>query len=203
MDAIVTVAARSPAAAALGRDRRRVARARPHGRLGARQSGALRFRRRHPSGQPLAHGDQRARRACRASTICRTASMPRCWWCRSRAVLDAIAACGRRGVGAAIVFASGLCGDRRSRPRRAGEARRGRARRPVSRCSGRTASAFPASRSARRSPSSSMSSARRASARRSSASWRRAARSRPSCAWRSSPRASASRMSSRPATRRT
>ena len=75
------------------------------------------------------------------------------------AVLDAIAACGRRGVGAAIVFASGFAevGDagraeqESSPPRRAPR---------TSRCSGRTASACAASRSAPRSPSSSMSSAR-------------------------------------------
>ena len=115
-------------AAALGRDRRRIAGARAHGRHGARQPGALPLRGRHPSGQPLAQGIQRP--ALHALNRRAAARRRHCGAGRP-------AACGGRGDHGLRPARRRrrdrvrvrLCRGRRRGPRRSGTARRSGARR--------------------------------------------------------------------------
>ena len=78
------------------------------GRRRARQSGALRFARRRPSGERQPHRDQRAAVRELPRRPCRKASIARCSPSRSAGVLDAVAGCAARGVGGVIIYAAGF-----------------------------------------------------------------------------------------------
>ena len=120
------------------------------------------------------------------------------------AVIDAIAALGRRGVGGAIVFASGFAemGDagRAEQEELAAAARAANVAmlgpNCIGMCSFGVGAALTFEFNVERPPANGTPTRR-------SAWWRRAARWRRSCAWRSSPRGSASRSTSRPATKPT
>ena len=74
----------------------------------ARQSGALRLPRRDPSGQPQGQARSTAAIVTARSTSCRIGIDAAVLVVPQQGVIEAVAACGRRRIGGAVVFASGF-----------------------------------------------------------------------------------------------